>query len=141
MNIKCDAITRKGRRCFVNVDVNIHPTKCHVHAPNGKFQEQVRKKALTNGLIKKRVKKKNITQHKVAIVAQMMSRMCRHRPYLNACYDPRGIHCDTIQEMIDIVLMSEIYRDNIKPSSLDEKMHLTNEEKEWISSWKAIRGS
>lgn len=35
----CDTPTRKGKQCRVPVDPSLHPTTCHIHMPEGKFQK------------------------------------------------------------------------------------------------------
>ena len=38
----CDTPTRKGKPCRVPVDINLHPTTCHIHISNGNFQKKLK---------------------------------------------------------------------------------------------------
>lgn len=125
MTILCDTPTNKGKQCYQYVDTEVHPTSCHIHRPNGNFQHQKR----LGNLKRDKQPKEKLRDIKMSIASEMLSRSCRMRPFVGKCYDPTGIHCDTIEEMVTIVLMGE-----------KKRGRLTQEEKDWINSWKEIVG-
>jgi hypothetical protein len=94
--------------------------------PNGNFQKQKNSGKL------KREKKPRVTptlrEIKLHMASVMLSRSCRMRPGVEKCYDPTDIHCDTINEMVDIVLAGEKRRGR-----------LSKEERDWINSWKEFQ--
>ena len=51
-----------------------------------------------------KLQKKIILTYRTNLIEEMESHKCAANPKFEKCIDPRGIHCDTIDYMIDIVL-------------------------------------
>jgi hypothetical protein len=43
---KCIAIKNNGKRCFGNVTAAWPVQTCHIHDPNGKFRQQLKRKGM-----------------------------------------------------------------------------------------------
>lgn len=95
--MKCKAVTRRNKPCPIPVEVWRKGEFCHVHDPHGNYRQQhpYSKKKPKKGFEKGRFKQ--------ALILEMSSKKCTSDPNLKYCLSENGIHCETIDYMIDLV--------------------------------------
>jgi hypothetical protein len=104
---KCAAVTKKGKSCQWPVEEWRRVDLCHVHDPEGTFRQQQASKKVRGIVNDNKYKIKNDKKIDIA-VAEMLSLKCTSNPFITKCIYPEGIHCNTIDWMIDIVLSHKL---------------------------------